>query len=55
MKRIASYFRGIIRQVPLSSALLAKNIALSGMYWMSFPPEAIHVFKNQSQTEVCVS
>lgn len=39
----------------LSSALLAENIALSGMYWMSFPPEAIHVFKNKSQTEVCAS
>ena len=40
----------------LSSVLLAENITLSGMYWMSFTSDSIHVFKNQSQsTEVCAS
>ena len=40
----------------LSSALLAENITLSGMCWMSFTSDSIHVFKNQSQsTEVCAS
>ncbi len=40
----------------LSSVLLAENINLSGMYWMSFTSDSIHVFKNQSlSAEVCAS